>query len=197
MSKYVLKDTFFKKAKEEGYRARSAYKLKDIQNKFHLIKKGDKVLDLGCSPGSFLQVISDIVGYKGEVLGIDILPLAPLPKSNVSTIIRDIREIDIKELLNELSLQYFDVVTCDIAPNLSGIREVDEKNITELYEAIKNIVLDGLKTGGKFLLKSFFSGTFRDINLDLKNIFKNVTIYKPVASRSKSSEIYLVCMDKK
>ena len=73
----------------------------------------------------------------------------------------------------------------------------DEKNITELYEAVKNIVSDGLKTGGKFLLKSFFSGTFRDINLDLKNIFKNVTIYKPVASRSKSSEIYLVCMDKK
>ncbi|MCX5802572.1 MAG: RlmE family RNA methyltransferase [Proteobacteria bacterium] len=197
MSKYVLKDTFFKKAKEEGYRARSAYKLKEIQNKFHLIKKGDKVLDLGCSPGSFLQVISDIVGYEGVVVGIDILPLTPLPKKNVSTIIRDVRELSIKELLNELSLQYFDVVTCDIAPNLSGIREVDEKNITELYEAVKNIVSDGLKTGGKFLLKSFFSGTFRDIDSDLKNIFKNVTIYKPVASRSKSSEIYLVCINKK
>jgi 23S rRNA (uridine2552-2'-O)-methyltransferase len=197
MGKFVLKDTFFQKAKQEGYRARSAYKLKEIQNRFHILKKGDKALDLGCSPGSFLQVAADIVGQEGKIIGIDILPLTPLPYKNVITVMCDIRETDIKELMHIHSLQRFDVVTCDISPNLSGISEVDNKNIGELYQAVQKVISEGLREGGHFVIKSFFSDTFKGISIGLKKIFMRVSVFKPVASRSASSEIYLICMNKK
>jgi 23S rRNA (uridine2552-2'-O)-methyltransferase len=197
MGKFVPKDTFFKKAKQDGYRARSAYKLKEALDKFHIIKKGDKVLDIGCAPGSFMQVISGIVGQEGAVIGIDIVPLKPLNAQNAITITCDIRDISIKELLDKHSLEHFDVITCDIAPNLTGIREVDNKNVEELYHAVYGIMLDGLKRGGNAYLKSFFSVTFSDISLTLKRLFRKVTVFKPAASRSASSEIYLLCVDKK
>jgi 23S rRNA (uridine2552-2'-O)-methyltransferase len=197
MGKFVPKDTFFKKAKQDGYRARSAYKLKEALDKFHIIKKGDKVLDIGCAPGSFMQVISGIVGQEGKVIGIDILPLKPFNAHNAITATCDIRNINIKDFLNQHTLEYFDVITCDIAPNLSGIREVDNKNVGELYNAVYDIMLDGLKRGGNAFLKLFFSDSFSDISSNLKKLFKKATVFKPAASRSASSEIYLVCIDKK
>jgi 23S rRNA (uridine2552-2'-O)-methyltransferase len=197
MGKFVPKDTFFKKAKQDGYRARSAYKLKETLDKFHIIKKGDKVLDIGCAPGSFMQVISGIVGQEGLVIGIDILPLKPLHDHNTITVTCDIRDISIKDLLDKHALKHFDVITCDIAPNLTGIREVDNKNVEELYHAVHSILLDGLKRSGDAFLKSFFSDAFNDISLNLKSLFKKVTVFKPAASRSASSEIYLVCIDKR
>jgi 23S rRNA (uridine2552-2'-O)-methyltransferase len=197
MGKFVPKDTFFKKAKQDGYRARSAYKLKEALDKFHIIKKGDKVLDIGCAPGSFMQVISGVVGEEGVVIGIDILPLKPFHAHNTITVTCDIRDMNIKNLLDKHALKHFDVITCDIAPNLTGIRDVDNKNVEELYHAVYDIMLDGLKRGGDAFLKSFFSYSFNDISLNLKRLFKKVTVFKPVASRSASSEIYLVCIDKK
>jgi 23S rRNA (uridine2552-2'-O)-methyltransferase len=197
MGKFIPKDTFFKKAKQDGYRARSAYKLKEALDKFHIIKKGDKVLDIGCAPGSFMQIISGIIGQEGVVIGIDILPLKPLHAVNTITVTCDIKDINIKNLLDKYALKHFDVITCDIAPNITGIREVDNKNIEELYYAVYDILLKGLKRGGDAFLKLFFSDAFSDINLNLKKLFKKVTVFKPVASRSASSEIYLVCFDKK
>lgn len=197
MSRFIVKDTFFNKAKQDGYRARSAYKLKEVQEKFNLIKKGDRVLDLGCAPGSFLQVISQITGEQGKVAGIDILPMAALPARNITVMQLDIRESDIRTILSDLSITAFDVITCDIAPNLSGIREADEKNVNELFEAVMRVVQDGLKKGGNFLIKSFFSSSFKATDMTLKSLFKKVAVFKPVASRSVSSEIYLVCLGKK
>jgi len=196
MGKFVPKDTFFKKAKHDGYRARSAYKLKEIQDKYHLIKKGDKVLDLGCAPGSFIQIIAKETGQEGLVVGIDIQPVAPVPDKNVSTIIGDIRDIDASNILKRFSIAHFDVITCDIAPNLSGIKEVDEKNIEELYDASKHIVINALRTGGHFILKSFFSESFSAKQKDLKNLFNRVIVFKPASSRSISSEIFFVCKDR-
>ena len=193
MSKFVVKDTFFRKAKQEGYRARSAYKLKEILDKYHLLKKGDKVLDIGCAPGSFLQVISAIVGQEGLVIGIDILPMRPFPSTNVKIVTADIRMIDVKALLGQHDLRYFDAITCDIAPNLTGIRDVDVANVEELYRAVHAIILAGLKKGGSALLKLFISDSFRDITQELKRSFARVTVFKPSASRSISSEIYVVC----
>jgi len=193
MGKFVVKDTFFKKAKQDGYRARSAYKLKETLDKFHLIKKGDKVLDIGCAPGSFIQVISGIVGQEGMVVGIDILPIKPFPSCNVKIVTDDIRTIDVEILLNQYGLKHFDAITCDIAPNLSGIRDVDAGNIEELYRSVHAIILGGLKKGGHALLKLFISESFRDITQELKQSFNKVTVFKPQASRSISSEIYLVC----
>jgi 23S rRNA (uridine2552-2'-O)-methyltransferase len=197
MSRFVVKDTFFKKAKQEGFRARSAYKLKEIQDRFRFIRKGDKVLDLGCAPGSFLQVISTIVGPEGRVAGIDILPVTPMSNANVLVLIADIRDLDVSQLLDKVETTGFQVVTCDIAPNLSGIRDVDEANIGELFEAVSRIVGEALKPEGTLLLKSFFSSTLEKITAHLKRTFKKVTVFKPVASRTNSSEIYLLCTGKK
>jgi 23S rRNA (uridine2552-2'-O)-methyltransferase len=198
MSKFILRDKYFQKAKHNGYRARSAYKLKEIQDKFKLIQKADRALDLGCAPGSFLQILAGIVGPEGIVVGIDILPTIKLPQKNVVTIQGDIREIDTVELCSLYATSDgFNVITCDIAPNISGVREVDNRNVSELYDAVQNVVTKGLKTGGHFVLKSFFSDDFKSIKSGLTTMFRTVSAFKPAASRSASSEIYLVAVGKK
>lgn len=197
MGKFVVKDSFYNKAKKEGFRARSAYKLQEIQDKYRLIKKNDKVLDLGCSPGSFLQVIASIVGEQGFVFGIDILPTPKLAPKNIITIQADINKTDILVALSELSLAAFDVATCDIAPNLSGIRDVDNANIENLAEAVLKTVRESLKPGGSFIIKSFFTDSLKGITAELQKAFQKVSTYKPAASRTVSAEVYLICTGKK
>ena len=196
MSRFVVRDTFFNKAKQDGYRARSAYKLIEAQEKFKFIKAGDRVLDLGSAPGSFLQVMSKLVGDRGRIIGMDILPVPPLTVKNVTVMKLDIREMDVKAVLAEHSLEFFDVVTCDIAPNLSGIREADDKNVSELFEAVIRVVRDSLKARGNFLIKSFFSDSFKQSQNALKGLFRKVSVFKPASSRSVSSEIFFICVDK-
>ncbi len=197
MGRFVLKDSFYKKAKQEGFRARSAYKLREIQQKYHVVKQDDRVLDLGCAPGSWLQVLSGLVGEKGLVLGIDLLPVPTLPHKNVTVVMEDIRNLNPETLLSSLSIQSFDVMTCDIAPNLSGIRDVDNANVTELLSAVRTVVERALKKGGSFIVKSFFSEGLKATIRDLETIFARVSVYKPSASRGVSSEIYLICQGKK
>jgi 23S rRNA (uridine2552-2'-O)-methyltransferase len=197
VGRFEVKDTFYKKAKQEGFRARSAYKLLEIQQKYRSIQQGDRVLDLGCAPGSWLQVVAGLVGEKGFVKGIDLLAVAPLPQKNVVATVADIRTLNVEELLAGLSIPYFDVITCDIAPNLSGIREVDNANITELFTAVRAVVKGTLKKGGIFILKSFFSEDLKPTIKNLETLFARVSIYKPPASRGVSSEVYLVCQGKR
>ncbi|HAR95585.1 MAG TPA: 23S rRNA methyltransferase [Deltaproteobacteria bacterium] len=155
------------------------------------------MLDLGAAPGGWLQVISQQIGGKGIVVGIDITPVAPLNQDNVVTMTADIRTISTDELLAQAAAPAFDVVTCDIAPNLSGIRDVDEARIGELYESVLRIVKEGLKPSGVFILKSFFGPEFKPRINELRSLFSSVTVYKPDASRGVSSEVYLVSMGKK
>jgi 23S rRNA (uridine2552-2'-O)-methyltransferase len=197
VGRFELKDTFYKKAKQEGFRARSAYKLQEIQQKYRAIKHGDRVLDLGCAPGSWLQVLSGLVGENGLVMGIDLLPVLPLPQKNVKTRVADIRTLNAAEPLPGPSIPSFDVITCDIAPNLSGIREVDNANITELFTAVRRILEEALKKGGTFVFKSFFSEDFKPTVKELDTLFARVSIYKPSASRGASSEVYLVCQGRR
>lgn len=197
MGRFVVKDTFYKKAKQEGFRARSAYKLQEIQQKYRALRQGDKVLDLGCAPGSWLQVISGLVGEKGFVQGIDLLPIAPLPQKNLRAAKSDIRTLNVAELLASLSIPSFDVITCDIAPNLSGIRDVDNARIAELFGAVLAVVQRGLRPGGTFIIKSFFSEDLKPTIRELETIFGRVSMFKPSASRDVSSEIYLICQNKR
>jgi 23S rRNA (uridine2552-2'-O)-methyltransferase len=196
-ARYVVKDTFYKKAKKEGYRARSAYKLEEIAQKFSLIRRGDKVLDLGAAPGSWVQVESALVGDEGLVVGLDILPMAPLPAPNVRLMCVDIREVDVAALLREAQIPAFDVITSDIAPNLSGVREVDAARLEALSLAVLAVVEGALKNGGNFLIKLFFSPDLTPMASELKRRFSKVTIFKPKASRGVSAEIYLVCTRKR
>lgn len=197
MARFKVKDAFYRKAKKEGYRARSAYKLEEIQQRFRLITKGDRVLDLGAAPGGWLQVESALTGDKGLALGVDILPIAPLPASNVILKIADIRETHARQLLAELDVPAFDVITSDIAPNLSGIKEVDNANTQDLYLAVLRIVKEGLRKGGNFVVKVFLSPEFKDMASDLKPIFSKVVAFKPKASRGASAEVYLIGMAKR
>jgi len=196
MPRRVLKDTFYEKAKKEGFRARSIYKLEEIQQRFGLIRPGDRVLDLGAAPGSWLQAESALAGARGLVVGLDILPIPPLPGQNIDLRHGDIRTLDVGALLAELGIPFFDVVTSDIAPNLSGIREVDDAHVLDLYEAVVRVVGEGLKKGGNFVVKVFFSPEFRDMARDLRPLFSKVVVFKPKASRGVSAEVYLVCTGK-
>ena len=193
MPRFVVKDSFYHKAKKEGYRARSAYKLEEIQQHFKVIGKGDKVLDLGAAPGSWLQMESSLAGEKGVVVGIDILPIKPLPQKNIIIKRADIREISVAILLHEAGTKEFDVIASDIAPNLSGIRDVDDANVQDLYNAVLRVVKEALKKGGNFLIKVFFSSQLRDMEADLRPLFARVSVFKPRSSRGVSSEVYLVC----
>jgi 23S rRNA (uridine2552-2'-O)-methyltransferase len=197
MGRFIPKDSFYEKAKKEGYRARSAYKLTEIQERFRIIKSGDSVLDLGAAPGGWLQIISKQIGQNGLAAGIDVISIPSLNRANVVTFTADIRALHMDELLSNLSIPAFDVVTCDIAPNLSGIKDVDDARIAELYDSVLAIVKYGLKQGGSFVLKSFFGPQFKERIEELKSLFSRVTVYKPAASRGFSSEIYLVATKKK
>jgi 23S rRNA (uridine2552-2'-O)-methyltransferase len=197
MPRFIVKDGFYKKAKREGFRARSAYKLEEIQQRFKVIGKGDRVLDLGAAPGSWLQVESALAGEKGLIVGIDMLCIDPLPAASVILKKADIRDMNVRDLLSQLDIPAFDVITSDIAPNLSGIKDVDDANIRDLYLAVLNVVKEGLRRGGNFLIKLFFSPQLGDMAADLKPLFSTVTTFKPKASRGASSEVYLVCTGKR
>ena len=197
MSRFVVKDSFYHKAKKEGFRARSAYKLDEIQQRFKVIGKGDRVLDLGAAPGSWLQVESVLAGEKGLVVGIDILPIDPLPASNIILKRADIKDVNVGDLLAQAGIPAFDVITSDIAPNLSGIKEVDNANVVDLYLAVISMVTAALRKGGNFLIKLFFSAELKDMESKLKPYFSKVSVFKPKSSRDVSSEIYLVCMGKR
>jgi 23S rRNA (uridine2552-2'-O)-methyltransferase len=196
MARFVLKDSYYKKAKKDGFRARSAFKLEEIQQKFTLIKKGDTVLDLGAAPGSWLQLESTLSGPTGKVVGIDILPIQPLSPSNIILKKQDIREMDVPALLSEIGVTSFDVITSDIAPNLSGIKDVDNAHIQDIYGSVVRVVTTGLKKGGAFLIKLFMSTELEGMISQIKPLFSKVTTFKPKASRDVSAEVYLVCMGK-
>jgi 23S rRNA (uridine2552-2'-O)-methyltransferase len=196
MPRRVVKDTFYEKAKKEGFRARSIYKLEEMQQRFKLIRPGDRVLDLGAAPGSWLQAESAFAGARGLVVGLDILPISPFSGQNIVLRRGDIRTLDVGALLTGLSLPFFDVVTSDIAPSMTGIGDVDDAHMKDLYLAVVRVVTEGLRKGGNFVVKVFFSPEFRDMALDLRPLFSKVVVFKPKASRGVSAEVYLVCTGK-
>jgi len=186
---------FYKKAKREQYRARSAYKLLEIQENFHLMRQGDAVLDLGASPGSWSQVALEAVGETGFVLGVDILQIAPLPDKNFEFLQADFTKESFFEKI-KLIREKFDVVISDAAPEFSGIRSLDVGRTAGLNETALQIAKKLLKKGGKFVCKSFQSGELQDFVKEIKKCFKVVKLVKPKASQKESPEIYVVALKK-
>ena len=183
------KDHYFKKAKKEGYRARSAYKLFDINKRYNLIKKNDKVLDLGCSPGSWLQAASELVGQNGLVLGIDILPIKQI--KNIKFIEADISDPITISQIKTIS-EKFDVVISDIAPKTTGIKELDHNKSVYLNEKALEIAEDVLKDRGNFLCKIFQGKYSQDFMKNITKKFEFVKTHKPISSRKESKEIYII-----
>jgi len=195
------KDFYFRRAKLEGYRARSAFKLKEMQKKFGILKKGDWVLDLGAAPGSWMQVSLEFVGNKGFVLGIDLNEISPFEKENVVTINGDITkkevEKEIENILEGKGKRKFDVVLSDVSPNISGIWDLDVFRATELARASLSLAKRFLKKEGVFVVKLFQGREYQKFLKELKASFSSVKLFKPKASRKQSSEIYAVCFKKK
>lgn len=194
---YQPQDKFFKKAKEEGYRARSVFKLDAIQARFHLIKPGNKVLDLGAAPGSFLQLIRKIVGKKGLAVGVDLKPIEKFKEENVITFEGDIFEESVyQEIEKATGVGQFDVITSDLAPATTGIKSVDAGRSFQLNEQVLMVADKHLKKGGHVVMKAFPGADHSQLLTLAKKGFKQVKLFKPEAVRKSSREVYVVGLKK-
>ncbi len=192
---FTVNDKYFYKAKKEGYAARSVFKLEEIQNKFHIIKFSDKVLDLGCAPGSWLQFLSKTIGPKGFCVGIDLQKVDNLKLANVKTFECDIYDDEkIEEILSET--RQFNLISSDMAPNTSGVHDVDCARSEELCERVIELCKIYLKSNGNLVMKIFQGEDFPKILNETRKIFKKVSCFKPKACRDRSRETYIIGMRK-
>lgn len=186
-----LDDPYVKQAQKDGYRARAAYKLIEIDDKDHLIKPGMTVVDLGSAPGSWSQVAIKRLKGTGRVIALDILEMPPI--AGVEFIEGDFREDDVlKKLEKSLNNQPVDLVICDMAPNMSGVKQADQASAAYLTELALAFSEDWLKPNGHFLVKVFIGGEFEAILKTMRNMFDKVVTRKPKASRGRSTETYLL-----
>lgn len=186
-----VNDEFVKRAQRDGYRARAAYKLIEIDDKDHLIKPGMTIVDLGSTPGSWSQVAVQRIKGQGKVIALDILEMQGI--GGVDFIQGDFREQEVLDQL-EASLEgkLVDLVIADMAPNISGISSVDQANAAYLTELALDFSLKWLKPGGNFLVKVFVGSGFDEIVRNMRQGFEKVATRKPKASRDRSSEVYLL-----
>lgn len=198
IGQYVVQDKWFLEAKKQGYRARSAFKLLEIQETYDIIKPGMNILDIACAPGSFLQAISRIIKEDGMVVGVDIQKVKSLGKPNVKILQGDIFDAPkIAEFCAGLGIQQFDLVTSDIAPNTTGMKGVDQYRSIELNIAILEFADKWLKTGGNVVLKVFVGEDIQELITPIKQRYTTLRRCKPAACRDRSFEEYFVCMGKK
>ncbi|PTY40160.1 SAM-dependent methyltransferase [Brachyspira hampsonii] len=183
-----VQDFYFKKAKEENYKARSVFKLEEAQNKFKFIKASDTVLDVGCSPGSFSQYMLNKILKSGSVVGVDILPNS-FAHQRFTFILGDIKEMDITSFNNTL----FDVVVSDAMPNTTSDRETNHFRSISLCRSIFNLAKDVLKENGHFFIKVFDGKDLQMFKKELSEYFDSVNVFKPKSSRDESREIFLFC----
>ena len=180
-------DPYVRKAKEQGYRSRSAFKLLEMNQKEKLLKAGMTVVDLGAAPGGWSQVAAEKVRPGGRVIAIDLLEIAPI--TGVTALKGDFRE---SSLLEALGSAKADVVLCDAAPNLSGIALTDQARQLELAEAAVDLCRKALKPEGVFVVKAFHGSAFDAMVRTLRSAFASVRTVKPAASRGESAETYVV-----
>ena len=187
-------DSLTLQAKKENYPARSVYKLKEIQAKFKILKRGDSVMDLGCSPGSWLLYAALCVGPRGEVLGIDLKKIDIKLPENVSSFTGDI--LDTPREFNDFAAKGCNVVLSDMAPSTTGRKDVDAARSFELCETALNCALKFLKPGGGFVCKIFQGSEFKKFEKRVKLEFQVSKIFKPDSCRKASKEIYIIGKNK-
>ena len=184
-------DQFVKMAQQQGFRSRAAFKLMELDEKYRLIKKGMRVVDLGSAPGSWTQVVQRVLGESGQLIALDILHMDPLP--DVSFIQGDFTEDEPLALLEEaLAGQNADLVLSDMAPNMSGMGAVDQPRAMYLAELALEFASKWLEPGGSFVVKVFHGEGFDDFVKETRSLFEKVQIRKPSASRPRSREVYIL-----
>ncbi|MFB6310677.1 MAG: SAM-dependent methyltransferase [Salinirussus sp.] len=188
------KDRYYNRAKQEGYRARSAYKLKQLHQTADLLAPGRTVVDLGAAPGGWLQVAAEEVGSDGRVVGVDRQRIAPLESAtaDVETIRGDLTDEDTTERIRAAVDGTADIVLSDLAPEMSGEYDLDHARSVHLARQALDVALDILNDGGDFVVKVFDGRDLEDLEADIARDFTSVRQVRPDASRDASSELYLV-----
>ena len=187
---YTGGERFNKLSKKDGYRSRAAYKLKQINKSHNLIKQNQNILDIGCAPGSWIQVVKELTRGKASITGIDILSMAKI--EGITFLQKDLLEVNDDDLND-----HYDLVLSDIAPNISGISITDTENMIELLNIEIYLINKYLVKGGSFLAKCFQGSSFDYLKEFMKENFKEVVRIKPEASRTSSKECYLLGKFKK
>jgi 23S rRNA (uridine2552-2'-O)-methyltransferase len=191
-----VSDQFVKRAEKDGWRSRAAYKLIEIQEEEKFLKPGMVVVDLGAAPGSWSQVVSEIVGDTGKVLALDLLEISPMPR--VEIIRGDFTAegvlIELEKMLNGSQV---DLVISDMSPNISGIKAVDQAKWLGLAELAFDFCHENLKRNGSLLVKCFEGSGTQGFRESLRQAFNSVKVKKPAASRDRSSEFFLFAKGKK
>lgn len=187
----IKKDYYYRKAKKERYRSRAAFKLKQLNEKFRIVKKGGTVLDLGAAPGGWMQVLREIVADEGLVVGVDLDDIRPFKFENIKAIKGDFTKDEVAGEIKKI-IDSADAVVSDASPDISGVWDVDHFRSVELSRSALSIARDILKPGGNFLVKVFQGGETEDFFREVKGTFSYTKRTKPRASRDQSSEIYIV-----
>jgi 23S rRNA (uridine2552-2'-O)-methyltransferase len=187
------RDQYRRLAKDQGYRARSAYKLLQMNRSYNIIKKGDKVVDLGCAPGGWLQVAMKEVGSSGKVIGVDLKPVTPVAGA---IILQDsIENPNVLSKIAEILGCNADVILSDMAPNVSGVWDIDHARQISLSTIALGFARQVLRVGGSSVFKIFEGEMLKEFKSELRKSFGKVLLSKPSASRQESSELYIVCLD--
>lgn len=185
-------DPFHRRARAEGFRARSAYKLAQLDDRFHLFRPGDYVVDLGAAPGAWLQVALARVGPRGRVVGVDVAPIEPLAAPNVLIVQEDVREPAAASAVRDHLGRRADVVISDLAPKLTGVHSTDEARSAELVDSTVELLRSLLRPGGRFLAKLFMGPSYPAVVDQLRQLFTDVKTTRPEATRRRSAELYAI-----
>jgi len=190
---YRPKDSYHRRARAAGYRARSAYKLIELADRFRLLRRGDHVVDLGAWPGGWLQVVVERIGADGRAVGVDVVPIDPLPAANVDSISGDVRDPAVVRAVRERLGRAADVVLSDLAPKLTGVAATDEARQSELGTAVLAALPDLLRPHGRLVMKVFMGPDQRALLARLQTLFDEVRTTRAEATRRGSAELYAVC----
>jgi 23S rRNA (uridine2552-2'-O)-methyltransferase len=192
---YKAHDSYYKKAKQEGYRSRAAYKLLELQQRFRIMKPGDCVIDLGAAPGGWLQVAARIVGPRGKIVAVDLQLIASFREPNVFLVQGDITTEEIQRKIKELVGGPAHCLISDLAPRLSGIRDADTARCLELNRTALAVAKQLIRPEGTLLIKSFVNNELQAFTLEIKKYFGSVQRTRPEATRQASSEFYFCAKD--
>jgi 23S rRNA (uridine2552-2'-O)-methyltransferase len=192
---YRPKDVYHRRARAAGYRARSAYKLAELDRRYRLLRPGDLVLDLGAWPGGWLQVTLERVGPTGRIVGVDIEEIAPFTVANVTLVRGDIRDPATQAGVLQALGRPADVILSDLSPKLTGIRSTDEARRAELAAVVLDLLGCALRKGGRLLTKRFMDPSHEAFLGRLRESFAEVRTTRPEATRKGSAELYTVAID--
>jgi 23S rRNA (uridine2552-2'-O)-methyltransferase len=189
---YERKDPVYRRAKQEGYRSRAAYKLLELQRRTRLVRRGDAVVDLGAWPGGWLQVAAELVGPQGRVVGIDVVAIDALPLAQVTCLIADVGDPALPAEVLDLLGRRADVVLLDLAPKLTGVAPRDAARTADLLAAARDFAAATLGVGGSLVVKTFGGAESDELRTRLRGEYDSVRLVGLETTRKRSSELYLV-----